>query len=189
MVELTTARLLLRNWREGDRDIFHEINSHERVMAFFPFRRTRAEADKLMDRIASRIDQTGLGFFAVELRRTQRCIGFAGLADAALPGILPDGTHEVGWRLVHRQWGKGFATEAARALLDHGFNARKLPEIVAFAVGENHRSIAVMQRLGMSHDPTRDFDHPGVSDHHRELKRHVLYAITRDQWQHNRAAT
>lgn len=177
-----TERLRIRNWRESDRDLFAEINSDSKVMEFFPHRRSRAESDALFDRIARTIDETGFGFFALALRENDAPIGFCGLACTDLEPHLPDGTIEIGWRLALPHWGKGYVTEAARVFLEHGFGERELSEIVSFAVPANTRSTAVMQRLGMRPDPTRDFDHPRVPDTQRHLKRHVLYAITIEEW-------
>lgn len=67
---------------------------------------------------------------------------------------------EIGWRLHLTHWGQGYATEAAGAWLDYGFGVLGLAEIVAFTDSDNHRSLAVMRRLGMIRDPSRDFDFP-----------------------------
>ncbi|APG85032.1 GNAT family N-acetyltransferase [Sinorhizobium americanum] len=182
MIIRKTERLIIRNWREGDRDLFAEINNDPKVMEFFPFRRDRAAADALFDRNASTIAETGFGFFALALRDGDVPIGFCGLSRTHLAPHLPGGTIEIGWRLAVSYWRKGYATEAALALLDHGFGERNLGEIVSFAVATNARSIAVMRRIGMRPDPSRDFDHPGVPDTHQPLKRHVLYTITADEW-------
>lgn len=188
MIIRETGRLRIRNWRENDRDLFAEINSDPKVMEFFPFRRSRAEADTLLERIAGTISETGFGFFALALRDGDAPVGFCGLSRTDLKPYLPDGTIEIGWRLARAHWGKGYVTEAARALLEYGFTERKLGEIVSFAVPENTRSIAVMKRLGMRPDPARDFDHPRVPETHLLLKRHVLYAITGDQWRRHAAS-
>ncbi|ACP25786.1 GCN5-related N-acetyltransferase [Sinorhizobium fredii NGR234] len=183
MIIRETARLRIRNWRESDRDLFAEINSDPKVMEFFPFRRSRAESDALFDRNAWSIRETGFGFFALALRDNDLPIGFCGLARTDLEPHLPESTVEIGWRLAVSHWGKGYVTEAALALLHHGFSERKLSEVVSFAVVSNARSIAVMRRIGMRPEPLRDFDHPGVPDAHPHLKRHVLYAVTEKQWQ------
>ncbi len=182
MIICETERLRIRNWRDSDRDLFAAINSNPKVMEFFPHRRSRAKSDALFDRIARTIDKTGFGFFALALRENDAPIGFCGLAYTDLEPHLPDGTIEIGWRLALPHWGKGYVTEAALALLVYGFGERKLSEIVSFAVPANTRSTAVMQRLGMRPEPTRDFDHPRVPDTHIHLKRHVLYAITAEEW-------
>ncbi|TCU40143.1 GNAT family N-acetyltransferase [Rhizobium azibense] len=179
----TTPRLLLRNWTEADRPLFHEINSDPEVMEFFAFRRHRAEADSMLDAIRDAIATTRLGFYAMALKETNEPIGFCGLWKPELEPFLPAGTIEIGWRLAKRHWGKGYATEAGEASLRHGFTQFDPPEIVSFAVTDNHRSTAVMRRLGLHHDPDRDFDHPRIPDTHPHLKRHVLYAISRQQWE------
>lgn len=182
MMIVETDRLLLRRWLESDRNLFREINADPKVMQFFPFRRSYEEADLMMDRVNTLIDETGLCFYALELKETQEPIGFCGLSDAMMPDILPEGTIEIGWRLATRFWGRGYATEAAHGLLGYGFESKGLDEIVSFAVETNYRSIAVMQRLGMVRDANGDFDHPRVPDTHPLLKRHVLYRMTKAQW-------
>ncbi len=178
-----TARLRLRNWREEDRDLFHEINADRKVMEFFPFRRTRTESDMLFDRLRAMISESGLGFYAVALKETGEAVGFCGLAKPGLQPILPEDSVEIGWRLATRFWGNGYMTEAAKALLRYGFEDLRLPEIVSFAVAANSRSTAVMRRIGLRHDPARDFDHPRVPETHPHLKRHVFYALTASEWQ------
>lgn len=178
---LKTERLVLRSWLERDRDLFREINADQKVMEFFPFRRNHAEADALFDRVNAMIKEDGLGFYAVEFKETEEAMGFCGLAPANMPGIFPIEAIEIGWRLATRFWGQGYITEAARALIDHGFTRMKLEAIISFAVADNHRSTAVMQRVGMIRCPDMDFDNPRVPDSHPHLKRHVTYAIVNDQ--------
>ncbi|PRD45151.1 GNAT family N-acetyltransferase [Phyllobacterium phragmitis] len=179
MIITETERLIIRNWQEHDRALFHEINSDPEVMEYFGFLRDREQSDELLDRLKMDIDATGYGFYALEERATRACLGFAGLALTDLEPHFPKGTVEIGWRLAKRHWGKGYVTEAGRQLLAHGFDERGLDEIVSFAVFNNHRSTAVMQRLGMKRDPARDFDHPKVSDATPHLKPHVVYSIAR----------
>ena len=160
MIPIRTERLLLRNWEERDRDLFHRINSDDRVMEFFDFRRDRTAADAVMDRMREEIARDGYGWTAAEIAAT--------------------GTCEIGWRLAPEFWGKGFASEGAGALLAFGFDQLSLNEIISFAVWSNVRSTAVMERLGMHRDPSADFDHPRVLD--PQLKRHLLYRLKRDDW-------
>lgn len=182
MRPLFSERLVIRNWRDSDRAFFHRINSDEAVMAFFPFRRSRAETDRMLDRLVAHIETTGLGFFAVALGDSDRPIGFAGLCPQDVVPDLPAGAVEIGWRLAPEHWGRGYATEAARRLLAYGFDTHDLAEIVSFAVWNNTRSLAVMERLGMQPVAGGDFDHPRVPDSHPQLKRHVLYRLTRAAW-------
>jgi len=182
-----TGRLRIRAWKNSDRDLFFEINSDPKVMAFFPFRRSRAEADALFDRVGRGIAETGLGFFAVALKADDQPIGFCGLALTDLEPHFPNGTVEIGWRLAARYWGQGYITEAASDLLRYGFEEKGLDEVVSFAVAANTRSTAVMQRLGLHRDASRDFDHPRVPADQPALVRHVLYAISAEEWRARQA--
>lgn len=186
MLFLDTKRLRIRNWIDSDRDLFREINRDPKVMEFFPFRRSHEEADLLMERMRAFIDAKGFGLFAVELRETREPIGFCGLAPANLAPLFPEETIEIGWRLATRYWGNGYATEAASALLSFGFTDMKLEEIIAVAVRSNRRSLAVMQRIGMTCDPREDFDHPRVPGTHPKLKRHAVWRIARSDWREQR---
>ncbi|KRB33181.1 GNAT family acetyltransferase [Mesorhizobium sp. Root695] len=188
MKTMRTERLILRNWEDRDRDLFHRINSDEQVMEFFPFRRDRAEADAKMDEFRAWIAEDGYGFAAAEITATSECIGFIGLLDTDHVPSLPAGTVEIGWRLTPEFWSKGYVTEAAEAWLAYGFETLGLDEIVSFAVVANRRSTAVMQRLGMTADPSGDFDHPSIPDSHPHLKRHVLYRLSRQDWQARKRA-
>lgn len=182
MKTVETARLLIRNWQERDRDLFYRINSDERVMAFFPFRRSRAEADAFFDRLRAEVQASAIGFAAVERKDTGDCIGICGLhADDVVP-TLPGGAVEIGWRLVPEAWRHGYASEAAQALLAEAFSRLGLDEVVSYAVWNNERSTAVMRRIGMHAEPAHDFDHPCVPDTHAQLKRHAFHRITREEW-------
>ena len=188
MKPIRTERLILRNWEERDRELFHRINSDETVMEFFPFRRDRAQADAKMDEMRAEISRQGYGWTAVEIAETGQCIGFVGLHGAEIRPVVPAGSIEIGWRLAPEFWGRGYVTEAAAALLDYGFETLGMPEIISFAVANNHRSTAVMERLGMRRDPSSDFDHPGVPDTHPQFKRHVFYRMTREDWRARKRA-
>ncbi len=148
-------------------------------MEYFPAPLTRAESDLLVDRIEAEFDERGYGLWAVDVVATGEFIGFAGLS---VPGFEAHFTPavEVGWRLARTAWGHGYATEAARAAVDFGFNQVGLPVIVSFTAATNQRSRAVMERIGMTRDPAGDFDHPNLPQYHR-LLRHVLYRIFHGQ--------
>jgi RimJ/RimL family protein N-acetyltransferase len=189
MTPIRTERLILRNWEERDRNLFHRINSDDQVLEFFPFRRSRAEADAKLDQFRADIEEDGFGWTAAEIAASGDCIGFVGLHRTGHMPFLPAGTIEIGWRLAPEFWGKGYVAEAARAWLHFGFEALDLDEIVSFAVWNNRRSTAVMERIGMTAEPSRDFDHPGVPDSHPHLKRHVFYTLKREDWLARRSAT
>ena len=168
---LRTDRLVLRRWTEADREPFAVMNADPRVMEHFPAPLTGAQSDALADRIERGFEQRGFGRWAVE--HEGRFVGFTGLGDLAFD---PPFEHrfEIGWRLAVEAWGKGLATEAARAALADGFTRVGLPEVVSFTAVANVRSERVMQRLGMRPDGT--FDHPNVPAG-SPLRRHVLYRL------------
>jgi RimJ/RimL family protein N-acetyltransferase len=168
---LKTDRLLLRQWRDDDLDAWAALNADPEVREFFPEVLTREQAAGSLGHFQGELAARGWGWWAVEERDTGRLIGMAGLdpVDEGLPfhGI------EAGWRLAREAWGKGYATEAGRAVLGYGFDELHLPEILAVTAAGNVRSQAVMRRLGMTHDA--DFDDPTVPA--GPLRRSVLYRI------------
>lgn len=180
--ELRTERLLLRAWRDADRDPFAALNADPEVMAHFPSTLTRQQSDELVDSIESRFAANGWGFWAVEVRATGEFAGFVGL-NPLTPGRFPfpAAGPEIGWRLARPHWGCGYAGEAATESLRYGFEILQVPEIVSFTATTNARSEAVMRRIGMHRDAAGDFDHPSLPEGHR-LRRHVLYRLRRDQW-------
>lgn len=168
---VSTARLRLRPWREADFEPFAAMNADARVMEHFPCVLAREESDALASRIMAKLESQGWGLWALEVAGGEPFIGFAGLAVPAFEAHFTPCT-EVGWRLAHRAWGQGYATEAARAALDFGFAQLGLAEIVSFTAVSNRRSIAVMERLGMRRDG--EFDHPRLPEA-SPVRRHVLY--------------
>jgi RimJ/RimL family protein N-acetyltransferase len=181
MTELTTDRLLLRQWKDSDSEPFAALNADPAVMTHFPAQMTRAESDSFVERMTADIDRRGYGLWALEVIGTGRFIGFTGLSVPSFDAhFLP--AVEVGWRLAKDAWGNGYATEAARASLAYGFGPAGLDEIVSFTATTNLPSQRVMQRIGMTHDEADDFDHPRLEKGHR-LERHVLYRIKRTQWE------
>ena len=179
MPELRTERLLLRGWHDADREPFAALNADPFVMEHFPGLLSRAESDAFVDRIEECWATRGFGLWAVEVTappgESDTFIGYVGLwpGDVAGPGLV-----EVGWRLAHRVWGRGYAPEAATAALDFAFSVLGLPEVVSFTVPQNERSRRVMAKIGLRHESSRDFDHPRVDpDADPHLVRHVLYRI------------
>ncbi len=179
-MEIRTDRLLLRRWRESDRDRFAEMNADPDVMRHMIDHLSRDESDALIDRVEEAFNIWGFGLWAVEVPGESDFIGFTGLWPTGFQAPFTPAI-EIGWRLNRNSWGKGYATEAALAALAFGFERAELEQIVSFTIPANVRSIAVMERLGMTHDPHDDFDHPGVPSG-SPLKRHVLYRIDSEQW-------
>jgi RimJ/RimL family protein N-acetyltransferase len=171
---LTTSRLLLRQWRDDDLDAWAALNADPEVREFFDGVLTRAQAEASMHHFRDAVASRGWGWWAVEVRDTGELAGMAGLDP--VDEDLPFGGVEIGWRLARWAWGRGYATEAARAVLAYGFGTLKLPEILAVAAAGNVRSRAVMQRLGMTYD--RDFDDPAEPP---PIRRSVLYRLSAPQ--------
>jgi RimJ/RimL family protein N-acetyltransferase len=175
VVELRTERLLLRPWRPADREPFAALNADAEVMRHFPAPLTREQSDAFADRIEATFEQQGWGLWAVEVRDGGEFVGFTGLGRPSFDAhFMP--AIEIGWRLARGAWGRGYATEAARAAAAFGFETLAADELVSFTAVANTRSRAVMERLGMTYDPADDFDHPSVPAGH-ELRRHVLYRL------------
>jgi RimJ/RimL family protein N-acetyltransferase len=176
--ELRTERLLLRRWREEDRRPFAALNADPEVMEHFPAPLDRDESEELVERIEMGFERHGFGLWALELREGGEFIGFAGLAVPSFEAHFTPAV-EVGWRLARWAWGNGYATEAGRASLAHGFGALGLEEIVSMTTVRNRRSRAVMERLAMIRDPADDFEFPTLPPGD-PLRPHVLYRIRHD---------
>lgn len=178
---IETERLLLRQWRPGDKNTFADLNADPVVMRHFPDTLSRRESDAMVDRMSSKLSEQGWGLWATEVVSTGRMIGFVGLSS---PGWETSFTPcvEVGWRLERGAWGRGYAPEAATAVLAFAFTQVELPndEVVSFTTEANTNSRRVMDKIGLHHDPTRDFDHPTLPTW--SGRRHVLYAIDRGAW-------
>jgi ribosomal-protein-alanine N-acetyltransferase len=174
---IQTRRLHLRRWRDEDLPAFAAINADPEVMEHFPKTLDRAESDSRAAEIREHFARHGFGLWAVEVAGIAPFIGVVGLSIPTFEARFTPCV-EVGWRLARAHWGNGFATEAARAAFDFGFRRLALEEIVSFAVPGNRRSLAVMERIGMTRDPLDDFDHPLLPEGH-PLRGHVLYRIKR----------
>jgi ribosomal-protein-alanine N-acetyltransferase len=168
-----TERLVLRQWRDEDRETFAALNADPIVMEHFPEKLSREQSDAFADRIEAGFAERGWGLWALEAGG--EFIGYTGLQPVSFETHFTPAV-EIGWRLARGAWGRGYASEAARAAAVFAFAELELDELVSFTVPENSRSRAVMERIGMTHDPADDFDHPKLPDGH-PLQRHVLYRL------------
>ena len=173
--EIESERLVLRRWRDDDLGAFAALNADPRVVEFLPKRMTRAESDALAQRIEAHFDKHGFGLWAVEVPGSAPFIGFVGLMRPRFEAHFTPCV-EIGWRLAHEHWGRGYASEAASRVLRHAAEVLQLDEVVSFTTIDNHRSRRVMERIGMRHDPADDFDHP-LLEESSSLRRHVLYRV------------
>lgn len=176
---IQTGRLLLRHWREEDREPFFQMNSDPRVMEFMPECMTRADSDLLLGRINEHFREHGFGLLALELLEEQAFIGFLGLAVPSFDAHFTPCV-EIGWRLSADHWGRGLATEGARAVVQYAFEKMTLDALVSFTTLGNIRSRRVMKKIGMTHHASDDFDHPNLPEGH-PLRRHVLYRLRKQE--------
>ena len=173
VAELRTERLLLRRWRISDRKPFASLNADPRVMEFFAETRSEAQSNEFADHIVAKFDAQGFGLWAVEVPGVADFIGFIGLNRPNFDAPFNPSV-EIGWRLAHAHWNRGYATEGATCVLHHAIEVLYLPTIVSFTATLNTRSRAVMKKIGLTYDPGEDFDHPSLPSSH-PLCRHVLY--------------
>jgi len=175
IIELKTERLLLRQWQPSDLPLFATMNADTLVMEYYPKTLSRNESNALAQRFTTLISKKSWGMWAVEILEQQEFIGFVGLHQPQYPLPITDCT-EIGWRLAQPHWGNGYATEAAKTVLQFAFETLELNEVYSFTSAINQRSQAVMQRLKM-HNTHIHFNHPMLPKGHI-LSEHVLYKIT-----------
>ena len=180
--EIRTERLTLRGWTDDDRASYAAVNADPLVMATLGPLMSREESDAHVDHMMSKWAERGYGLWCVDL--DGECIGFTGLnapwfetdftratAAAGYPCV------EVGWRIASHRWGRGFAPEAALASLQYAWHELALPEIYSWTADSNDKSRRVMTKLGMAHDESITFVHPGVRPGWEHLNPHVVYRI------------
>jgi ribosomal-protein-alanine N-acetyltransferase len=174
---IETPRLLLREWRDEDLEPFSHMNADERVCEFLGKTFTPEETRAMVERNRADFQEQGFALWALEVKGGAAFIGYTRLG---IPSFQAHFTScvEIGWRLSFEHWGKGYATEAAKAVLNHAFTRLGIDEIVAFTVPKNGRSRAVMEKIVMKHDLHGDFNDPELPANHH-LSRNVLYRIRR----------
>lgn len=148
-------------------------------MQYMPAVLARGESDALAAQLGAYIETHGFGLWAVEVPGVAPFVGFVGLHVPTFHARFTPCV-EVAWRLAREAWGRGYATEAARAAMADGFGRLGLEEVLAWTVPANVRSWRVMERLGMRRSPDDDFDHPRLPEGHA-LRRHVVYRARRGE--------
>ncbi len=168
-----TEHLRIRTWKASDLPPFTAINSNKKVMKYFPKQLDERESADFIDRMDQMFETHGYCYFAVDELSTGKFIGFIGLSPRKLP-FFSTPQVDIGWRLAAAVWGKGYATEGAKAVLAFSKNQIGLKEIISIATTQNVASISVMKKIGMTYQRTFDFD--ALKDT-PSLKQCVLYSI------------
>ena len=168
-----TDRIGFRGWKKEDRKEFARMNGDPMVMEYMPRSLTEKESNHLVDKFEAHFDEHDFGLYALERKEDGAFMGFTGLQHVPFKAPFTPAV-EIAWRLDYGFWGQGFGSEAAKAVLEHGRKVLEIPEIVAFTVFDNARSIAVMEKIGMSRDIDGDITYPNMSKEH-PLRSLVLY--------------
>lgn len=176
---IRTDRLVLRQWNNTDFEPFAALNADLRVMEYFPSILSHKESNDLANRISTQLEEQGWGLWAVSIPDISNFIGFIGLAKPSFDAHFTPAV-EIGWRLAFDYWGKGYATEGAKAALAYGFETLNLDEIVSFTAVQNIRSRRIMEKIGMHYNSNDDFDHPKLAEDH-SLRKHVLYRMNQQE--------
>lgn len=189
MDSIKTPRLLLRQWTEDDFEPFAQMNFDPKIREFLPVKvqRDRENSYTFAKDIIKRNEEknwgSGYAMWAVEIPGQAKFIGRIMLVSVPFEAHFTPAV-EIGWYISPVYWGKGYATEAAQAVLRYAFETLNLPEIVAYTVVNNIRSRRVMEKLGMDHNPNEDFDHPNL-DKDDSFCRHVLYQISKNKFKNS----
>lgn len=173
MIYIETSRLRLRDWQEADFEPFSRMNADEEVMRYFPKALSKEKSDAFAQAIIAEIKEFGFGLYAVEVKEANEFIGFIGFHRATFESDFTP-CIEIGWRLKKEAWGRGYATEGAKACLQYGFEELGFDEIFSFTADINEPSKHVMRKIGLQF--IKEFDHPRV-DKDSSLLKHVLYHI------------
>lgn len=170
----TSARLGFRTWKDADLGVLRAMNSDEAVMRYFPNTNNEEQDRNLLSKLQDRYTKHGYTYYAVEALENQDCIGFIGISYQTFDSPFTP-CIDIGWRLLQRHWGKGYATEGAKRVLLFATLELGLTEIYAFAPAINTPSINVMKKIGMSYHDTFEFS---LLNESPELKDCVVYKIT-----------
>ena len=169
----TSERLGFRNWKIDDLEEFSRINSDKHVMEHFPSPLTKTETAEFIDRLIAHFEAHGYNYFATEERSTGRLIGFIGLAYQTYESEFTPAT-DIGWRLSKSAWGKGFATEGAKRILEFAFEDLGIESLISTCTRNNSKSEHVMKKIGMT--KKAEFKHPRLSNY-PHLEDCLIYEI------------
>ncbi len=169
----TSERLGFRSWSDDDLEPMTLINNDPDVMEYFPKLQDREGTYTFIKKMYTQFEANQFCYFAVELLETGDFLGFIGMSNQD-HGLDKGDFVDIGWRLKKSVWGKGLATEGAKACLNYASTTLGITDIYAIATTINIPSIRVMEKIGMN--LKESFDHPRLIDHPK-LVECVLYHI------------
>ena len=175
---IETERLTLREWRDGDAELFDRHTNTAPVMRWLGGVKSRDDIHEVADRLRRWQEERGFTFWVVERNEDRAFLGFCGLKIADSPNSSVPGEIEVGWRLREDSWGQGFAREAAAAALNFAFDRLDARRVVAITVPGNEPSRRLMLKLGMKRREHLDYEDPRFPD----LNPAIIYEIERKEW-------
>jgi ribosomal-protein-alanine N-acetyltransferase len=169
MFSLTTERLLIRHFHLLDAEAISQVFGDPEVMHFGEGPQTKEWVDAWLRACLERYYQTwGFGPYAVVEKQSRAVIGYCGLF--YFPDVNGRPEVEIGYRLVRSSWGRGYATEAVRAVRDYAFQSLGIRRLVALIDPDNHASIRVAKKIGMHYETDVVFERYTHPDH--------VYSIT-----------
>jgi RimJ/RimL family protein N-acetyltransferase len=174
-IRIETRRAILRRWRRRDLEAFKAMSTDLDVMTWIGGTFDSDQAEAAAFRAERRFETLGYGHFVGERKRDGLFMGIVGMVPLPERPPFPQGV-SLGGRLIRQAWGFGYAFEAGEAVILDAFNRVGLAEVLAFTAPGNVRSHAIMQRMGFTRDPSRDFDHPDYGADH-PLRRHEAYYV------------
>lgn len=177
---IETPRLILRTWKDSDLEPMAAIDQDPKVCEFLPGQGSLEGTRGGIAYIKQHFETHGFSVYAVELKSTGEMIGFVGLSVPSFEAHFTPCV-EIAWRLASHHWNQGYATEAAKAVLQYAFTKLNLNEVVSFTVANNYASRRIMEKIGMHREAAGDFDHPRI-EKESPLCRHVLYRISKEDF-------
>jgi len=157
-IVIRTERTIIRRFTEADLDAYFRMGSDPEIVRYTGdpgggFRDREQALEIMHSAPLADYEKYGFGRMAIEVTSSGEVIGFTGLK------FLPEFEEvDIGYRLFPEHWGKGLATETAKASLEHGFTELDLDEIVAFVMPQNKGSVHVLEKLGLTRTGSVDYD-------------------------------
>jgi ribosomal-protein-alanine N-acetyltransferase len=172
---IETERLILRELLESDAEKMFEMDSNPNVHIFVGKKALKHinETHEHIRLIQQQYKDFGTGRWAVVLKGTGEFIGWSGIKFITSLINKHQNFYEIGYRFNEKYWGKGFATESGKALIDYAFNTMRIEAVYAYADEDNENSRNVLEKLGLKY--INSFEYEGETEVWYELKNPKFY--------------